>query len=388
MSRNYKKTRVSHYIGLSGIGGVQRNFTEYLNYAISNDDNIIHKVYTFGSVDDEYCIPIKVYNIKIFFNFVSFIIDIISNRRIIHFYNNISSVKVALLLLFLPSRNLIFHERGSIWNLESKKLFFVKINVRKSRFILANSRATQIMLVKKFFINEKKIKVLHNGINIDYQCTKNKFNPSINTFFHVGFIGRLDTPKGADVAIQAMQYLTKENVKLTVAGDGVLKKYLISKAKGLKNIKFIGRVSDPYAFISQLDMLIVPSLREPLGNVCLEAGLCYTPVLASNVDGIPEIITHGFSGELINPKLEATKKNVKGELPIPEFVVDPSTEKLRAPLQVDPKELGEIITNWRNNPDKIDKYAKNLHAKVVSYFNIGRYTRDLHRIYMQILKSY
>ena len=178
MSRNYKKTRVSHYIGLSGIGGVQRNFTEYLNYAISNDDNIIHKVYTFGSVDDEYCIPIKVYNIKIFFNFVSFIIDIISNRRIIHFYNNISSVKVALLLLFLPSRNLIFHERGSIWNLESKKLFFVKINVWKSRFILANSRATQIMLVKKFFINEKKIKVLHNGINIDYQCTKNKFNPS------------------------------------------------------------------------------------------------------------------------------------------------------------------------------------------------------------------
>ena len=155
----------------------------------------------------------------------------------------------------------------------------------------------------------------------------------------------------------------------------------------MENIKFIGRVSNPYKFVSQLDMLIVPSLREPLGNVCLEAGLCHTPVLATNVDGIPEIVKHKYSGELINPRATVTKKNVKGELPIPEVVVDPNTGMLRPPLEIDPIELSNVIINWKNNPKKIDKYAKNLHLRVVNYFSIARYTNELHTIYIQIFKG-
>jgi len=47
---------VSHFVGLSGVGGVQRNFVEYINnQSISELDNTIrHKVYTLGEVDSQY----------------------------------------------------------------------------------------------------------------------------------------------------------------------------------------------------------------------------------------------------------------------------------------------------------------------------------------------
>ena len=80
----------------------------------------------------------------------------------------------------------------------------------------------------------------------------------------------------------------------------------------------MGRVKDPYDFLKQIDLLIVPSIREPFGNICIEAGLCKTPVLASNIDGIPEIIKHNFSGELITPTDNLTVKSARNVAPIPE----------------------------------------------------------------------
>ena len=376
---------VSHYVGLSGVGGVQRNFIEYLDYATKHDINIKHKVYTLGNVDKEYCPSnVKIKSIKSFFNFIIFIAEVISKNHIVHFYNNLTSAKVAFMLLFIPTKKVIFHERGSAWNLDKKKSFFVKIIVWKSSIVLVNSFATKTILVKKFLINDDKIVVMHNGINTKHKCIKKYTNLSLSSFFHVGLIGRLDTPKSVDVAIESMKYLTKEKIILSIAGDGVLMDFLTRQAKELKNIRFIGRISDPYNFISSLDMLIVPSIREPLGNVCLEAGLCYTPVLATNIDGIPEIIKHRYSGELIDPTQKIIKKNIKGELPIPDYVVNPKTQTLQKPLQIDPIKLAATIINWKDSPIKILKYSKNLHNIVINDFSISRYTRDLHKMYRLI----
>ena len=65
-------------------------------------------------------------------------------------------------------------------------------------------------------------------------------------------------------------------------------------------IKFVGNIIQPLNFIKNLDILVVPSIREPLGIVNIEAGLCKVPVIASNIDGIPEVIKHNYSGLLIN----------------------------------------------------------------------------------------
>ena len=292
---------VSHFVGLSGVGGVQRNFVEYINSrtVLESDSSFFHKIYTLGSVDSQYKLKKEVFDIKRLTNLLSLILDITSRNKIVHFYNNLTSIKVVIFLFLLPVHNLILHERGVIWNLPYFRRPLLLFVIWKARLVLTNSNATKIMLEKKFNITSKKIRVIHNGIDTTSKCTK-KLLHNKSPFFCIGFIGRLDTPKGVHVLIEAMHYLSGKNIKLVIAGDGILEDSLKEQAKGCKNISFVGRVENPYRFLSSIELLVVPSIREPLGNVCLEAGLCKVPVLAANVDGLPEIIKDKTSGELIS----------------------------------------------------------------------------------------
>ena len=126
-----------------------------------------------------------------------------------------------------------------------------------------------------------------------------------------------------------------------LAGDGHLEKDLKLLSKQNKKIKFIGNVANPIKFIKTLDILIVPSIREPLGIVNIEAGLCKIPVIASKIDGIPEVITNNYSGILINPTKKINLKQYEDYPPLPDFVIDPKTYKIKKPKQIDPKILSK-----------------------------------------------
>ncbi len=375
---------VSHFVGLSGVGGVQRNFVEYINNQTTSSNSLSHKVYTLGEVDSQYEIPVEVYDIKNLRNLFSLILDIVSRKKIVHFYNNLTSLKVVVFLLFLPVKNLILHERGTIWNFPSYRRVLLQFVAWKSSLILTNSNATKIMLEKKFCVSSNKIRVLYNGIDTTIKCAKKELRNDQLSTFYVGFIGRLDTPKGVHVLIDAMHHLASERVKLIIAGTGILENALKEQAKNLENISFIGRVKDPYRFLNSLDLLVVPSIREPLGNVCLEAGLCKTPVLAANVDGIPEIVENKVSGELIDATVEISINSPEGAVPFPEFVVDPVFNKLRTPKQIDSSLLARKILELSLDHDKLKNYSNKLHDKVVKYFNLERYTHDLHNIYFEL----
>ena len=377
---------IIHFVGLSGIGGVQRNFSEYID-TISSDDKLFnHKVYTLGSVDDQYNLPFCIHNIAKLKNFIFFIKSIISNNTIVHLYNNLSSLKLALLLLLIPANKLIVHERGTIWNQPTNKYLIPCFIAWKSTLILANSRATKTMLVKKFSIIENKIKVLHNGISLKYKdkYIAHNINTKKRKIFTIGFIGRLDSPKGVHVLIESMRFLNGYDVILKIAGDGVLEENLRQSASSIKSIEFIGRVNNPYSFLDKIDLLVVPSIREPLGNVCLEAGLCKTPVLATNVDGIPEIIEHKISGELIDATDEISIDLPEGAVPLPEFVVNPVNQQLCTPKQINPSLLAKKILELSSKPEKLKYYANELHTKVTNYFNINRYRTELYNIYQDL----
>ena len=384
LSRGGKVIQVSHYVGLSGVGGVQRNFVEYMEFELKQETNYKHKVYTNGKVDSQYNLPVNILNIRNLFNLFSLILDIVSRKKIVHFYNNLSSPKVALLLLVLPVSNLIVHERGTAWNLSSKYGFLLRFIAWKATLILANSQATKIILEKKFFISDTKIKIIHNGIDTSIKCGEKPLTTKAIGTFYVGFIGRLDTPKGIHVLIEAMHYLTGKNIKLIIAGDGSLKDKLKIQAIGLKNIQFVGRVKNPLKFLTKIHLLVVPSIREPLGNVCIEAGLCKVPVLASNIDGIPEIIENYVTGELIKPTKPITFETTVDAMPIPEYVVDPTTQQLCSPMQIDPSELADRISTLSQDPERLSQYAEKLHKKVTNYFSISRYAKELRIIYLNL----
>jgi glycosyltransferase involved in cell wall biosynthesis len=370
---------ISHFVGLNGIGGVQSNFVEYMKNIELHSSKNQHKIYTTGIVDAQYKLTDNVLNIRKISNLYKLILDIISKDVIVHFYNNLSSLKVAFLLILLPVRGLIIHERGTIWNQKIANWAVPRFVAWKASVILSNSVATKTMLVKKFSISEKKIRVLHNGIDTSMSCNYgNNYN---NSVFCIGFIGRLELHKGVHILIDAMKYLVHENIELVIAGEGMLEGALKKRATKLNSVSFVGRVNNPYSFIDSLDLLVVPSIREPLGNVCLEAGLCKTPVLAANIDGIPEIIENRVSGELVDPTDDIAINIPVGAVALPEFVVDPVTHEITPPRQINSKHLANKILELSLEEEILTGYAEQLHKRVVDYFNIDRYTLELHRIY-------
>ena len=374
---------VCHFVGLSGVGGVQRNFSEYMKLEIISDNEYRHTIYTLGRVDDQYQFSTNILNILELKNLLSLIFDLISKSKIVHFYNNLTSIKVAFFLFFIPVTNLIIHERGSAWNLPSKRGFILKFIAWKSNLIITNSTATKTLVEKKFGISNSKIKVVYNGVNTSI-ISKKKLLENKETFF-IGFLGRLDTPKGIHTLISAMHNLKHENIKLVIAGDGPLRQDLMNRARNLNNVQFIGRVSNPHNFFNTISLLVVPSIREPLGNVCIEAGLYKVPVVASYIDGIPEIIDNYISGELIKPTQPVTDLGVENSIPMPEYVVNPIDHELTQPMQIDPSELADRILFLSKNPCKLSQYANKLHKNIINNFSIENYRKHLNNIYLGIL---
>ena len=388
MSIDKNEIKISHFVGLSGVGGVQRSFSEYIKQEIANGNGFNHTVYTIGYVDKQYQFSTKALNILKFKNLISLMYDLASKKQIVHSYNNLTSLKMAFFLSLIPTKKLIVHERGGAWNLPSKFGFILRFIAWKSDLILANSNATKILLEKKFGISKKKIKFIYNGVDISInrnnEPLKNKKNKN---YFYVGFIGRLDTPKGVHVLIDAIGKLKNKNIRLIIAGDGPLKLRLLDRAQELRSVSFIGRISDTREFFNTIDLLVVPSIREPFGNVCIEAGLYKVPVLASYVDGIPEIIENNISGELIRPKNSAISSFTRGSklLPLPEYVVNPDNCELFKPMEIDSSELAEKILFLSSNPEKLLKYANKAHSNIVNNFSIERYTNQLQTIYLDLM---
>jgi len=119
----------------------------------------------------------------------------------------------------------------------------------------------------------------------------------------IAFVGRLVRQKGAQYLMAAARILAqrKPDAVLLVVGDGPLHSLLENSASvaGLTNLRFLGEQTDVRPAIAACDMMVVPSEWEPFGIVSLEAMAMKKPVVAFDVDGIPEIIVHGNTGILV-----------------------------------------------------------------------------------------
>ena len=86
------------------------------------------------------------------------------------------------------------------------------------------------------------------------------------------------------------------------AGDGLYKDKIIPKLKNFKNFVWLGNLEYPIEvkkFLSEIDMYLLLSGMEGLGQTIIEAFLMEKPVIATNIGGIPELIEDGKTGFLI-----------------------------------------------------------------------------------------
>ena len=169
--------------------------------------------------------------------------------------------------------------------------------------IVAVSEAVREYSVSRDRIKAKKITVILNGIDIlkFSAAEKERFsNPPV-----IAVIGRLDEQKGHKYLFEALNLIKMIQWVLWVVGDGSLKNNLELLAKDLnlrERIIFLGARRNVAEILGQIDIFVLPSLWEGLGLAVLEAAAAGKPIVASRVGGIPEIISDGETGILVEPK--------------------------------------------------------------------------------------
>jgi glycosyltransferase involved in cell wall biosynthesis len=113
-------------------------------------------------------------------------------------------------------------------------------------------------------------------------------------------LGRLHPNKGFDLLLEALA--ETRNVTLWIAGDGPLRSSLERLASRLGiagRVRFLGWREDVPQLLAAADLLVCPSLHEPLGNVVIEAWSAGLPVVATASDGPAALIQDGESGILV-----------------------------------------------------------------------------------------
>lgn len=117
--------------------------------------------------------------------------------------------------------------------------------------------------------------------------------------------GRLDTVKGHHLAIHAMSAPSlAPTVHLYIIGTGPCAASLrvLAKTRDLTDrVHFLGFRRNIYDYIAHCDMLLMPSLHEGLPYTLLEAMALGTPIIASQVGGLAEVVKDGVTGLLLPP---------------------------------------------------------------------------------------
>ena len=172
--------------------------------------------------------------------------------------------------------------------------------------IIAVSQAVKQDIIQRYHYLPGKIEVIYNGVDLDKffkPIDRSHLASQSQPVWRLGAIGRLTKQKGFDVLIEALAALPKEiNWQCSIAGSGPQASYLNSLVARLdlnNQIKLVGLQTDVPKFLAGLDLLVVPSRWEGLGLVILEAGAAGVPVVASQIDGIVEIISHQNNGYLV-----------------------------------------------------------------------------------------
>lgn len=175
--------------------------------------------------------------------------------------------------------------------------------------VILCSQAMRQEVRQLFHLGDDKLAVIPNGVDLPSDRADRRVAPALlrerfaapgeRLLFH---IGRLVPEKGAAVLLEAMPLLLRRHpVRLVIAGTGPFQAELERRAAALgvaDRVHFTGWVADETAaaLYHHADVAVVPSLYEPFGIVALEAMALGTPLVASGVGGLNEIVRHGENG--------------------------------------------------------------------------------------------
>ncbi|MFK7832658.1 MAG: glycogen synthase [Winogradskyella sp.] len=254
-----------------------------------------------------------------------------------------------------------------------------KTAIEMADCLIAVSEETKEDVLKHFDVDESKIEVVYNGIDlkeyvvVDETSVLEAHGIDKNKPY-VLFVGRITRQKGIIHLVNAIKYIDEDTQIILCAGApdtpeiGKEMEAAVKEAsKTRDNIIWIDQMlpkKDVIQLYSHADVFCCPSIYEPFGIINIEAMACETAVVASAVGGIKEVVVEGETGLLI--QLEQQKS-------APFEPVNPDQFS---------RDLAEGVNKVINDKALQHKMAKNGRARVEEFFDwtaIAKQTQDIYK---------
>jgi glycogen synthase len=185
-----------------------------------------------------------------------------------------------------------------------------RLAVERAERVIAVSAQMRADLLSHFQVAPERVVVIHNGVDADaFRRTEAREVLARHQVRepYVLFVGRISEQKGIFQLLEAARALPDE-VSLVLCASSPdtpeLAARLQAAVAGRPRVQWINAmlpVSEVVQLYSHAAVFACPSIYEPFGLINLEAMACGTPVVASRVGGIPEVVVDGETGWLVPP---------------------------------------------------------------------------------------
>ena len=250
-----------------------------------------------------------------------------------------------------------FQQQKYIRSQRWKYLFYLleKSSYQKACYIMADSLSTHNILLMHYGITPDGCTVVPIGVDTT------RFFPLHQTRIpnSLLFIGRLEKRKGIDFLIRTVAHVRRSipDVKLYIAGGGNLDRTTVQYIKHhhlMPHLSFEGTIPDKMVNVwyNRVTGVVIPSVFEGFGLAAIESMASGTPVIATRVDGLKDIIIHGENGLLTAYNDIAT---------LSAHIID---------LLVNKEQRNKLVENGFNTIDSVYNWSKiadhvlNLYRKV------------------------
>jgi alpha-maltose-1-phosphate synthase len=246
--------------------------------------------------------------------------------------------------------------------------------------VIAVSTSMQKDVCELYGVALEKIRVIHNGIDLhQYKPTP---NPHLLLSYHISpdrpfvlFVGRITWQKGIMHLISAIKYL-RPGIQVVLCagapdteeiGQMMAEKVEQARMESQNTIIWIPQLipkDDLISLYTHASIFVCPSVYEPFGIINLEAMACETPVVASAVGGIPEVVVHEETGLLV-PFAPTGSENFEPKNP-EQFARD----------------LAAAINRLLNAPERMQAMGRKARDRVEKYFSwtsIAQRTLEFYR---------
>lgn len=252
--------------------------------------------------------------------------------------------------------------------------------------VIAVSKAMQHDVQSLYGVSPKRIRVIHNGIDLgQYRPSPNPetlaefgIRPEVP---YVLFVGRITRQKGIVHLVRAIRHLRRGVQIVLCAGapdtpeiarevsDAVAE----ARAATTNEIIWIPEMLSKekvIALYTHAAIFVCPSVYEPFGIINLEAMACETPVVATAVGGIPEVVDHGETGLLV-----------------PAETLDPAEVEPRHPEQF-AADLAAAANTLLDNPELRAKMARQARERVEKQFSWKSIAGQTVDFYQELIETH